>query len=131
MHRFARLLLISTSFSGLVACATLPGGPKTVPVFFANGATQLGPDALDSISTAAKLAQAFPHSRIQLVGHSLPSNMPSEPLQRSADRAASVRAQLIQDGVAAARISDYAGGALPPVAGTPVGSRRVDITFTH
>lgn len=115
----------------VAACAVLPDVPRPVPVFFTDNSAELGPEGRSAVQTAADLMRSAPTSRATLVGYTSTDISGPDQKRLATSRAQAVRAELVRDGIPATRIQDHAGGPLPPPAGTPVQSRRVDITFTR
>ena len=70
-------------------------------------------------------------THIRLVGYALPTGMPQEPERIAAGRIDAVRAELIRDGIAPARVLDRVAGGAPAPQDAMVGGRRVDISFTR
>lgn len=123
-----RLPLIALTAS-LAACAARSPLPPATPVFFRNGSVTLDPDGQRSVAHAAAMARQYGTVKVKLVGYNLPPSAPAEPVRLGEQRTEAVRAELMRDGVAGSRIESFNGGALKEARDTPVGSRRVDISF--
>jgi outer membrane protein OmpA-like peptidoglycan-associated protein len=99
---------------------------------FENGEHVLAPGALDQLGSLARTLKTYPRSRVIIKGHTDSTGDGRFNQTLSEQRAESVRALLIAEGVAHDRISAIGFGAQMPVAtnNTPEGrdrNRRVEI----
>ena len=86
-------------------------------ILFDTGTARLRPDTTAALAAVGDLLKAAPGLRIEIQGHTDNVGQPAANLQLSKDRAAAVKAHLVQTfGIAAARIDTTGFGDTKPVA---------------
>jgi len=103
---------------------------------FVSGSTQLTPDSDKTVSDLAQVLKAYPSAQVQLSGHTDNTGNPQSNQALSLDRANTVKAALVNDGVGANRISTQGFGQERPIASndTEQGrerNRRTELTVTQ
>lgn len=103
---------------------------------FVTGSTQLTPDSDKTVSDLSQVLKAYPSSQVLLGGHTDNTGNPQTNQTLSLDRANTVKAMLVNDGVEANRISTQGFGQERPVASndTEQGraqNRRTELTVTQ
>ena len=103
---------------------------------FVSGSTQLTPDSNRTVSDLAQVLKAYPGAQVQLSGHTDNTGNPQSNQALSLDRANTVKAALVNDGVGANRISTQGFGQERPIASndTEQGrerNRRTELTVTQ
>src|SRR5215467_9745143 len=83
---------------------------------FVSGSTQLTPDSDKTVSDLAQVLKAYPSTQVQLSGHTDNTGNPQSNQALSLDRANTVKAALVNDGVGANRISTQGFGQERPIA---------------
>ena len=115
------------------------GLPKTF-VFedlnFVSGSTQLTRTSDKTVSDLAQVLRAYPNAQVQLSGHTDNTGNPQSNQALSLDRANTVKAMLVNDGIGANRISTQGFGQERPIASntTEQGrsqNRRTELTVTQ
>jgi outer membrane protein OmpA-like peptidoglycan-associated protein len=94
----------------------------------------LTPDSADQIEQLATVLKAFPSTNVSVEGHTDNTGEPAVNKKLSEDRAASVKAALIDKGVPADQVTSVGCGAEKPVASNDteqgrLKNRRVEITL--
>ena len=90
------------------------------------------PQTQGLLDDIAEALESFPNWRLQIVGHTDATGDPAHNEQLSSERAAAIKASLIERGIDAARLESGGAGESEPVAGndTPEGralNRRVEL----
>lgn len=103
---------------------------------FATTSSQLTPEATQAVGDLASVLKAYPNARIQISGYTDNTGTPQANQALSLDRANSVRDALINDGVAADRITAQGFGQNNPIASndTDAGkaqNRRIEVAVTQ
>jgi OOP family OmpA-OmpF porin len=100
------------------------GVPETYLVFFDWNKSNLTPEALGIVRTAASNAKKASGARIEVTGHADRSGSADYNMGLSMRRAQAVKAELVKQGVPASSISVYAKGETDPLVPTPDGVRE-------
>jgi outer membrane protein OmpA-like peptidoglycan-associated protein len=105
-------------------------------VLFATGKADLSPDANKSVARLAEFLKKYPNRNVLIEGHTDSVGKDDYNLALSQKRADSVKAQLVGDGIEAARITTVGYGKKYPVASndTMAGkaqNRRVDVVILN
>jgi OmpA-OmpF porin, OOP family len=103
-------------------------------ITFETDSATLTPDSADQITQLATVLQGFPSTNVSVEGHTDNTGDPAVNKKLSEDRAASVKAALIDKGVPADRVTSVGWGAEKPVASNDteegkLKNRRVEITL--
>ena len=103
-------------------------------VTFETDSATLTPDSAEQIGKLATVLQGFPSTNVSVEGHTDNTGDPAVNKKLSEDRAASVKAALIDKGVPADRVTSAGWGAEKPVASNDteegkLKNRRVEITL--
>ena len=103
-------------------------------ILFESGSDVLADESLQVIETMADLFAPYPEVSIEIDGHTDASGVSAKNLQLSQLRANAVRDYLVQQGIAADRLSAYGFGDGVPIAdnSTPAGrrlNRRIEFNF--
>lgn len=103
-------------------------------ILFATDSATLRPDLQRDIRTVASSLQAYPGTRVQVIGHTDNTGDAGYNLDLSQRRASSVAGVLISQGVSSGRIQTFGRGEDQPIASnlTPAGraqNRRVEIVI--
>jgi outer membrane protein OmpA-like peptidoglycan-associated protein len=115
---------------GLGACAA-PSPPAPAPlqkfvVFFSEWSASLDPPAVGVVAAAADAARQMPNAVVTVIGYADPAGSTQANLYMSRTRAQVVTDQLVQDGIAAARIQ-HTGRGPTDFTSSSLESRRVEI----
>jgi outer membrane protein OmpA-like peptidoglycan-associated protein len=102
----------------------MAGAPDTYLVFFDWDKSNLTPEALGIIRTAAANAKKTGTAKIEVTGHADRSGQPDYNMRLSKRRADAVKGELVKQGVPAANITVYAKGETEPLVPTPDGVRE-------
>lgn len=111
---------------------TLPGTFVFEQINFATGESAIRPEDRNELDTLASLMKQHPTSRIRIVGYA-DERGPSElNVRLGRDRAESVKAALVERGIAAERLDTATGGETNPLdpdagAGERLDNRRVEL----
>jgi outer membrane protein OmpA-like peptidoglycan-associated protein len=102
---------------------------------FVSGSTQLTPGSTSTVDDLARILKAYPNAQIQLAGHTDNTGSPQANQSLSGDRANAVKGMLVNQGVAADRISTAGYGQDRPVASNDneegrARNRRLELTVT-
>ena len=102
---------------------------------FQTATTQLTTPSVATVSDLATVLKAYPSAQVQLVGHSDSTGSPAANKVLSLDRANAVKRMLVNDGVAADRISTAGMGQDHPVASNDTAegrerNRRLELNVT-
>jgi len=124
------------NFLGNTSAAGLPRTFVFDHLNFVSGSTQLTPDSDKTVSDLAQVLRAYPSAQVQMTGHTDNTGTPQTNQALSLDRANNVKAMLVNDGVAANRISTQGMGEERPIASndTEQGraqNRRTELTVTQ
>jgi outer membrane protein OmpA-like peptidoglycan-associated protein/outer membrane protein W len=108
--------------------------PRSYLVFFDFDRSDLTPEAVNIVRTAASNAKSGNVTRIEVTGHADRSGSDAYNLRLSQRRAQTVQAELVRDGIAADQIAIFAKGESQPLVPTPDGvrepqNRRVEIVY--
>jgi OOP family OmpA-OmpF porin len=108
-------------------------GPSNV--YFDTAKSQLTPDSRQTFNNFVETLKAHPDAHIQLTGHTDNTGSPQANQALSLDRANSVKAMLVNDGISADRISTTGEGQDNPVASNDTAdgrgqNRRTELTVT-
>ena len=124
MRRHALIAVFALSLAACTVAAPRP--PQTFVIFFTPFSAALDGTGQTVVTTAAKAASDNPHAGVHVVGFASPVGgaAVNDPLSQT--RAQVVVAQLVQDGVAASRITVASRGPTD-VKLSDVESRRVEI----
>jgi OOP family OmpA-OmpF porin len=103
-------------------------------ITFETDSAALTPDSADQIGQLATVLKAFPSTNVSVEGHTDNTGDPAVNKKLSEDRAAAVKAALIDKGVPADRVTSVGWGAEKPVASNEteegkLKNRRVEITL--
>ena len=103
---------------------------------FVSGSTQLTRTSDKTVSDLAQVLKAYPNAQVQLSGHTDNTGTPQSNQALSLDRANTIKAMLVNDGVGANRISTQGFGQERPIASneTEQGrsqNRRTELTVTQ
>jgi OOP family OmpA-OmpF porin len=103
-------------------------------ITFETDSAALTPDSADQITQLATVLQGFPSTNVSVEGHTDNTGDPAVNKKLSEDRAAAVKAALIDRGVPADRVTSVGWGAETPVASNDteegkLKNRRVEITL--
>jgi outer membrane protein OmpA-like peptidoglycan-associated protein len=103
-------------------------------VTFETDSATLTPDSAEQIGKLATVLQGFPSTNVSVEGHTDNTGDPAANKKLSEDRAAAVKAALIDKGVPADRVTSVGWGAEKPVASNDteegkLKNRRVEITL--
>jgi OOP family OmpA-OmpF porin len=104
--------------------AAKAGAPDTYLVFFDWNKSDLTPEAMGIIRTAAANAKKSGSAKIDVTGHADRSGPPDYNMRLSKRRADAVKAALVKEGIAAGNISVFAKGETEPLVPTPDGVRE-------
>ena len=155
---------VTTSTTNALSKITLPGGaslsvpqgsmnynlaafladgsanvPKTF-VFdhlnFVSGSTQLTPESTSTVTDLAQILKAYPNTQVQLAGHTDNTGSPQANQALSSDRANAVKGMLVNQGIAADRVSTAGYGQDRPVASNDneegrARNRRLELTVVR
>jgi outer membrane protein OmpA-like peptidoglycan-associated protein len=102
---------------------------------FQTASTQLTPDSVGTVNDLAQVLKAYPHSQVQLVGHTDSTGTAEANQTLSLDRANAVKSTLVAQGVAANRIATAGFGQDRPVASNDTEdgrarNRRLELNVT-
>ena len=102
---------------------------------FETGSTQLTPESGATVNDLAQVLKAYPNAQVQLTGHTDNTGTPEANLTLSRDRANAVMGMLVNQGVAADRITTAGYGQERPVASNDTEdgrarNRRTELTVT-
>jgi len=129
---------INYNLARFLADPSATGLPKTF-VFdhlnFQTASTQLTPDSVGTVNDLAQVLKAYPHSQVQLVGHTDSTGTPEANQALSLDRANTVKGMLVAQGVGADRIATAGFGQDRPVASNDTEdgrarNRRLELNVT-
>jgi K(+)-stimulated pyrophosphate-energized sodium pump len=103
-------------------------------VTFETDSAALTPDSADQIAQLATVLKAYPSVNVSVEGHTDNTGDPAVNKKLSEDRAASVKAALINQGIPADQVTSVGWGAEKPVASNDteegkLKNRRVEITL--
>ena len=96
-------------------------------VFFDHGETALKPGAYPELDRVAQVLRQYPYTNIIVEGHTDASGKAAYNQMLSGWRAEAVKMRLMQQGVAAERITTMAFGESQPISSDPAQNRRVVI----
>ena len=105
---------------------------KTLKLKFAFGSSQIAPESEQTVADYAKFMEESPAFKVLIVGHTDNVGSDEKNMVLSQERADSVKAKLVEDGVDPDRIKTEGKGETQPVAdnGTPEGraqNRRIEV----
>src|SRR5262249_27380495 len=103
---------------------------------FESATTQLTPGSAQTVNDLAQVLKAYPNAQVQLVGHTDNTGTPAANQTLSLERANTVRALLVGQGVGADRISTQGYGQDRPVASNDTDegrarNRRIELNVTR
>ncbi len=103
---------------------------------FANGSTRLTEGSDKTLADLAQILNAYPNSHVLVTGHTDNSGSPQSNQTLSLDRANAIKAMLVNNGIAANRISTRGLGQEQPVAPNDseqgrAQNRRTELTVTQ
>lgn len=130
---------INYQLANFLGSTSATGLPRTF-VFdnlnFVSGSTQLTPESGKTVNDLSQILRAYPNAQVQLSGHTDNTGDPQSNRVLSLDRANAVRTMLVNDGIAADRVSTQGFGQDRPIASNAseqgrAQNRRTELTVTQ